>query len=66
MAALDTTQLKSIRAEFGNVTNPWRACAVSTWSVCLCVATTILALQTRRLMSDTNSFSTTSARKIKW
>ena len=35
-------------------------------SVCLsvCVSTTILALQaTRRLMSDTNSFSATRARK---
>ena len=37
--------------------------------VCVCVSlsTTILALQAaRRLMSDTNSFSTTSTRKIKW
>ena len=32
--------------------------------VCMCVSTTILGLQaTRRLMSDTNSFSATRARK---
>ena len=44
-----------------------------TWSVCLsvylsvCVSTTILALQaTRRLMSNTNSFSAIRARKIMW
>ena len=39
----------------------------SSRSVCLCVclSTTILALQaTRRLMSDTNSFSATRASKI--
>ena len=36
-----------------------------TWSVCVCLSTTILALQaTRRLMSNTNSFSATRARKI--
>ena len=38
-------------------------------SVCVsvCVSTTILGLQaTRRLMSDTNSFSATRARKIMW
>ena len=37
--------------------------------VCLsvCLSATILALQaTRRLMSDTNSFSATRARKITW
>ena len=48
--------------------NPRRACAarvtVYSWSVCLsvCLSTTILALQaTRRLMTDTNSFSATRA-----
>ena len=49
--------------------NPRRACAarvtvVGRLSVCLfvCLSTTILALQaTRRLMSDTNSFSATRA-----
>ena len=38
-------------------------------SVCLfvCLSATILALQaTRRLMSDTNSFSATRARKLIW
>ena len=51
------------------VVNPRRACAARvncSRSVCLsvCVSTTILALQeTRRLMSDTNSFSSTGARK---
>ena len=48
------------------VVNPRRACAarVTVVSVCLfvCLSTTILALQaTRRLMSDTNSFSATRA-----
>ena len=53
---------------FGIVIYPWRACAarvtVLGLSVCLsvCLSTTILALQgTRRLMSDTNSFSATRA-----
>ena len=53
-----------------SVINPRRACAarvtVIVLCVCLsvCVSTTILALQaTRRLMSDTNSFSATRARK---
>ena len=33
--------------------------------LCVCVSTTILALQaTRRLISDTNSFSATRARKL--
>ena len=55
--------------------NPRRACAARVTvvvlcvclSVCLSVSTTILGLQaTRRLMSDTNSFSATRARKIMW
>ena len=51
------------------VVNPRRACAarVTVVVLCVCLSTTILALQaTRRLMSDTNSFSGTWARKIKW
>ena len=49
-----------------NIFNPRRACAarVTVVSVCLsvCLSMTILALQaTRRLMSDTNSFSATRA-----
>ena len=49
-----------------SVINPRRAYAegYSSWSVCLsvCLSTTILALQaTKRLMSDTNSFSATRA-----
>ena len=58
------------------VINP-RSEGYSSRSVCLCVSvcvcvsvclsTTILALQaTRRLMSDTNSFSATRARKLMW
>ena len=47
--------------------NPRRACAARVTvcaCVCDCVSATILALQaTRRLMSDTNSFSGTWARK---
>ena len=54
--------------------NPWRACAARVTVVVLCVclsvcvsvclSTTILALQaTRRLMSDTNTFSATRAGK---
>ena len=40
---------------------------VTVLGLCVCVSTTILALQaTRRLMSDTNSFSATRARKIMW
>ena len=42
--------------------NPRRACAarVTVVVLCVCLSTTILALQaTRRLMSDTNSFSAT-------
>ena len=53
--------------------NPRRACAarvtVVALCVCLsvCVSATILGLQaTRRLMSDTNSFSATRAGKIMW
>ena len=54
-----------------SVINPRRACAarvtVVVLCVCVCVSTTILGLQaTRRLMSDTNSFSATRARKIMW
>ena len=55
------------------VINPRRACAarvtviVLCVCVCVCVSTTILGLQaTMRLMSDTNSFSATRARKIMW
>ena len=46
--------------------NPRRACAarVTVLGLSVCLSTTILALQaTRRLMSDTNSFSATRARK---
>ena len=49
---------------FGIVINPRRACAAMALSECLsvCLPTTILTLQaTRRLMSDTNSFSATRA-----
>ena len=52
------------------VINPRRACAARVTVVVLCVclsvclSATVLALQaTRRLMSDTNSFSATRARK---
>ena len=59
------------------VINPRRACAARVTvvvlcvcpSVCLsvCLSTTILGLQaTRRLMSDTNIFSATRARKLNW
>ena len=55
------------------IINPWRACAARVTVVVLCVclfvclSTTILALQaTRRLLSDTNSFSATRARKLMW
>ena len=42
--------------------NPRRACAARVTVVSVCLSTTILALQaTRRLMSDTNSFSATRA-----
>ena len=46
----------------------YNSCSVCL-SVCLfvCLSMTILALQaTRRLMSDTNSFSATRARKVMW
>ena len=53
--------------------NPRRACAARVTVVVLCVcvsvcvSTTILALQaTRRLMSDTSSFSATRVGKIMW
>ena len=52
-----------------SLVNPRRACAarVTVVVLCVCVSTTILGLQaTRRLMSDTNSFSATRARKIMW
>ena len=48
------------------VVNPRRACAagVTVGVLCVCLSATILALQaTRQLMSDTNSFSATRARK---
>ena len=47
------------------VINPRRACAarVTVVVLCVCVSTTILALQA---MSDNNSFSATRARKIMW
>ena len=48
------------------IINPRRACAarVTVVGLCVCLSATILALQaTRRLMSDTNSFSGTWARK---
>ena len=55
------------------IINPRRACAARVTVVVLCVclfvclSETILALQaTRRLMSDTNSFSATRARKLMW
>ena len=53
-----------VREECSIVINPRRACAarVTVVGLCVCVSTTILALQaTRRLMSDTNSFSATRA-----
>ena len=56
--------------------NPRRACARVTvlgLCVCLCVCVSVCvsmlisALQaTKRIVSDTNGFSATSARKIKW
>ena len=53
-----------VRVHVGAIINPRRACAARVTVVGLCVclfvclSTTILALQaTRRLMSDTNSFS---------
>ena len=51
--------------------NPRRACAarvtVLGLCVCVCVSTLISALRaTKRMMSDTNGFYVTSARKIKW
>ena len=59
-----------------DIINPRRACAAGVTVVGLCVrlcclsvclSTTILALQaTRRLMSDTNSFSATRAWKTMW
>ena len=52
-----------------SIINPRCACAakVTVVVLCVCVSATILALQaTRRLMSDTNSFSATRARKIMW
>ena len=56
-----------------DIINPRRACAARVTVVVLCVcvsvcvSTTILGLQaTRRLMSDTNSFSATRERKIMW
>ena len=57
---------------YSTIINPRRACAarvtVVVLSVCLSVcAHSILGLQaTRRLMSDTNSFSATRERKIMW
>ena len=48
------------------VINLRRACAVrvTVLGLCVCLSATILALQaTRRLMSDTNSFSAIRARK---
>ena len=57
------------------IINPRRSCAARVTvvvlcvcvCVCVCVSTTILGLQaTRRLMSDTNSFSATRARKTTW
>ena len=51
----------------GTIINPRRACAARVAVVVLCVSVclTILGLQaTRRLMSDTNIFSATRARKI--
>ena len=50
-----------------SIINPRRACAarvtVVVLCVCVCLSATILALHaTRRLMSDTNSFSATRAR----
>ena len=74
----DRTQAKlaSLRVS-SKVINPRRACAARVTVVVLCVcpsvrlsvclSTTILGLQaTRRLMSDTNIFSATRARKINW
>ena len=47
-----------------HIINPRRTCAarVTVVGLCVCLSTNILALQaTRRLMSDTNSFSATRA-----
>ena len=63
--------------QFGGLINPRRACetrvTVVVLCVCLfvclsvCLSATILALQSmKRLMSDTNSFSATRARKFMW
>ena len=73
------TVLHLLLRGFCTLINPRRACAarvtvvVLRVSVCLsvclfvCLSPTILALQaTRRLMSDTNSFSATKARKTMW
>ena len=46
------------------IINPRRALTarVTVFGLCVCVSTTILGIQaTRRLMSDTNSFSATRA-----
>ena len=70
-ASLDVTvaSLGASHLPAASLFNPRRACAVRVTVLCLsvCLSATILALQaTRRLMSDTNSFSATSARKITW
>ena len=67
MYVADVTSLfvKFVVEEVGGgytVVNPRRACAarVTVVGLSVCLSTTILALQaTRRLMSDTNSFSAT-------
>ena len=57
---------------FIGVINPRRACArVTVLGLCVCVSvcvsTLISVLQTtKRIVSDTNGFSVTSARKLKW
>ena len=56
-------------SDYKSLIIPRRACAARVTIVvpCICVCLSILALQgTRRLMSDTNSFSGTWARRRKW
>ena len=59
-----STNLFGITPFYPTVINPRRACAarVTVVGLCVCLSTTILALQAaKRRMSDTNSFSATRA-----
>ena len=65
--------MRIANAQRRGLVNPRRACVarvtvvVLCVRVCVCVSTTILALQaTRQLMRDTNSFIATRARKLTW